>query len=287
MQTINNGVLEVTVSENGGYLDSVKYRGEEYLWQGSELSWKSRDIVIFPFVARLKDGWYTVDGEKYEMRTHGLARYNIFETTHKTDKSVTLTLKSDENTKTQYPFDFVFSVTYTVEGASLNISFKVENKGKREMPFGLGTHAGFIINGDDSGEVADTSGNYVILDTDKPITEIEFDNETHLCAGEKNSAFTNKIELKKSTFANDAVVTVNNAEKVTLLRRDGKKLVYDIGNAPILSIWSNASHGLYACVEIWWGLPDFVNPDRELKNKPYINKLAAGKTFEYGYKISF
>ena len=56
MQTISNGILEVTVNEKGGLMDSVKLRGEEYLWQGSELSWKSKDIVIFPFVARLKDG---------------------------------------------------------------------------------------------------------------------------------------------------------------------------------------------------------------------------------------
>ena len=56
MQNITNGILDVTVNENGSLLDSVKYRGEEYLWQGSEKSWKSKDIVIFPFVARLKDG---------------------------------------------------------------------------------------------------------------------------------------------------------------------------------------------------------------------------------------
>ena len=53
MQNITNGILDVTVNENGSLLDSVKYRGEEYLWQGSEKSWKSKDIVIFPFVARL------------------------------------------------------------------------------------------------------------------------------------------------------------------------------------------------------------------------------------------
>ena len=32
MQNITNGILDVTVNENGSLLDSVKYRGEEYLW---------------------------------------------------------------------------------------------------------------------------------------------------------------------------------------------------------------------------------------------------------------
>ena len=40
MQKIANEVLEVSVNENGSLLDSVKFKGEEYLWQGSEKSWK-------------------------------------------------------------------------------------------------------------------------------------------------------------------------------------------------------------------------------------------------------
>ncbi len=286
METISNGILEVTVNEKGGIMDSVKYKGEEYLWQGSELSWKSKDIVIFPFVARLKDGWYTVDGKRYEMKPHGLARYNTFKTIDKTKNSVTLTLKSDENTLTQYPYEFTFTVKYTLVKNTLQIDYKVVNENGVEMPFGFGTHAGFKLDGDDSGELADTSGNYVILDTDEPLREIEFDNDLHLAKFERASEYGNKIELKKETFAQDAVVTVNKAKSLTLLRRSGKKLSYEIGDAPILAIWSNNQHGCYACVEVWWGLPDYIDADRELKNKKYINKLAAYKTFDYTLKIT-
>ena len=112
MQNITNGILDVTVNENGSLLDSVKYRGEEYLWQGSEKSWKSKDIVIFPFVARLKDGWYTVDGKRYEMKNHGLARYNVFTAESNTGDTLVMDFKSSEETKKQYPFDFDFKVKY-------------------------------------------------------------------------------------------------------------------------------------------------------------------------------
>ena len=220
------------------------------------------------------------------MKPHGLARYNTFETAVKGDDSVTLIFKSDSNTLNQYPFDFRFSVKYTVVENTLRIDYKVTNDSGKEMPFGFGTHAGFMLDGSDDGEVADTSGNYVILDTDKPLREIEFDNDLHLAVGETKSAFGNKIELCKDTFKNDAVVTVNNAKKVTVLRKNGKKLTYDIGDAPILAVWSNNRHGCYACVEVWWGLPDFVDCDRELKNKKYINKLDAGKSFDYSLTIT-
>lgn len=287
MQNITNGILDVTVNENGSLLDSVKYRGEEYLWQGSEKSWKSKDIVIFPFVARLKDGWYTVDGKRYEMKNHGLARYNVFTAESNTGDTLVMDFKSTEETKKQYPFDFDFKVKYALVGNSMKITYTVVNTGDVDMPFGLGTHFGWALVGDETDDTCDVSGNFAIIDTDKPIEEYEFDDDLHLVKGEKKSEFTNKIPLVKSTFIHDAVVTKNNAKKVTLLRRDGKKITFDIGNVPVLAIWSNNKMGKYACIEAWWGLPDTIYCDRELKNKFLINTLPAGKTFEYEVTVTF
>ncbi|UKI47415.1 MAG: hypothetical protein L6V82_05705 [Clostridiales bacterium] len=224
MQNITNGILDVTVNENGSLLDSVKYRGEEYLWQGSEKSWKSKDIVIFPFVARLKDGWYTVDGKRYEMKNHGLARYNVFTAESNTGDTLVMDFKSSEETKKQYPFDFDFKVKYALVGNSMKITYTVVNTGDVDMPFGLGTHFGWALVGDETDDTCDVSGNFAIIDTDKPIEEYEFDDDLHLVKGEKKSEFTNKIPLVKSTFIHDAVVTKKTTrKKVTLLRRDGKK----------------------------------------------------------------
>ena len=273
--------------ESGSLLDSVKYRGEEYLWQGSEKSWKSKDIVIFPFVARLKDGWYTVDGKRYEMKNHGLARYNVFTAESNTGDTLVMDFKSTEETKKQYPFDFDFKVKYALVENSMKITYTVVNTGDVDMPFGLGTHFGWALVGDETDDTCDVSGNFAIIDTDKPIEEYEFDDDLHLVKGEKKSEFTNEIPLVKSTFIHDAVVTKNNAKKVTLLRRDGKKITFDIGNVPVLAIWSNNKMGKYACIEAWWGLPDTVDCDRELKNKFLINTLPAGKTFEYEVTVTF
>ena len=69
--------------------------------------------------------------------------------------------------------------------------------------------------------------------------------------------------------------------------RDGKEITFDLGNVPVLAIWSNNKMGKYACIEAWWGLPDTVDCDRELKNKFLINTLPAGKTFEYEVTVTF
>ena len=45
--TIKNEFLEISVTDAGGNMISVKYLGEERQWQENEF-WKSQDVVIFP-----------------------------------------------------------------------------------------------------------------------------------------------------------------------------------------------------------------------------------------------
>ncbi|MDE7337520.1 MAG: aldose 1-epimerase family protein, partial [Clostridia bacterium] len=69
MSIIKSDTLRVEINETGSTLESfydLKEK-EELLWQGSEDSWTGKDVTIFPFVGRLKDGYYTVNGEKYSM----------------------------------------------------------------------------------------------------------------------------------------------------------------------------------------------------------------------------
>lgn len=78
MLKIENEYLRVEINPVGGSLSSLfdKQRNEELLYQPDGRSWNGQDIVIFPFVAALKDSSYTVDGEAYSMKKHGLVRYS-------------------------------------------------------------------------------------------------------------------------------------------------------------------------------------------------------------------
>lgn len=64
---LNNGILKVGVNLYGGAFYSVcdLRTGEELMWQG-QAPWNSRDIVLFPLVARQKDGYYLHAGKRYE-----------------------------------------------------------------------------------------------------------------------------------------------------------------------------------------------------------------------------
>ena len=74
LHTIQNESLSVTVNELGAQLWSIRAAdGVEYLWQGDARYWADRALTIFPYVARLWQGQYMLDGQTYRMPIHGFA----------------------------------------------------------------------------------------------------------------------------------------------------------------------------------------------------------------------
>ena len=65
--TLENDSLKVQVNSHGGELWSIQTKdGAEYLWQGDETYWKDRALNLFPYIARLTEGKYTLDGKTYD-----------------------------------------------------------------------------------------------------------------------------------------------------------------------------------------------------------------------------
>ena len=88
---IENEFLKVDVTLEGGNLTSIydKKNNEELLYQKDERSWMGQDVVIFPVVARLKDGSYHVDGKEYFLKNHGVIRYSkLSVVTYKDDEII-------------------------------------------------------------------------------------------------------------------------------------------------------------------------------------------------------
>lgn len=144
--TIQNGCLRVEVAEHGAELQSIRDReGAEYLWQGDPAYWPDRAPNLFPYVARLTEGKYHLDGQEYSMDIHGLAPYLDFTLKDKSETRLILELRSSERTRAVYPRKFSFRVIYALAGSTLNITYEVENRDERIMYFGLGGHPGFRV----------------------------------------------------------------------------------------------------------------------------------------------
>ncbi|MBQ7380665.1 MAG: aldose 1-epimerase family protein, partial [Clostridia bacterium] len=144
---IENSAIRVEISDLGAELMSIvgKKTGFEYLWQGDAEYWSSRASVLFPICGRLTEGKYTYRGKTYEMVLHGFARKQVFTVVEQKADAITFELRPNEASREAYPFDFIFRVIYTLDGASVRTTLAVENPGKENLPFSVGGHPGFNI----------------------------------------------------------------------------------------------------------------------------------------------
>lgn len=100
--------------------------GFEHIWQGDKTYWGGHAPVLFPIVGALRDNRTCINGEWYEMKRHGVARHEEFTVTEQGEDYVTLQLTANEETKKQYPFDFVLTVSYYLTGSSITTKFTVK-----------------------------------------------------------------------------------------------------------------------------------------------------------------
>lgn len=289
MKRIYNEFLEIGVEEKGGVLTSIvdKNTRQQILWQGSKDSWTGQDVVIFPFVGRLQDGWYTVEGKRYEMPIHGLCESATFQVREHSQDKIVLGFGYSNDTLRAYPFKFDFSVTRQVVGKTLYTTMRVVNLDDCTMYFGLGGHPAIALPCKVGDERDDLSGNY--LDFGREVTPNNlalYDGKYIL--GKEPFGRVERLELTKDLMDQYPTVLLCDDLPSTfdLVRADGVRIGFDITTAPILGLWSWENKGGYYCIEPWLSTPDCEPVVRELKDKPYIMSLDSGKEYEYTFGIT-
>jgi galactose mutarotase-like enzyme len=145
------------VPERGGIITRWRVRNQEIFYLDSErfthpqLSVRGGNPILFPICGNLPDNIYTYNGQRYTLKQHGFARDLPWEVTHQEtqDKaSLTLLLKSNDQTKAVYPFDFQLIFTYELKGNTLEIKQQYQNLSSTPMPFSAGFHPYFLTSGD-------------------------------------------------------------------------------------------------------------------------------------------
>ena len=279
--------IKVEVNEKGGCLNSIQKDGYEYQWQGSEESWTGKDVAIFPWIARLKDGNYFVDGKEYSMKNHGLCRYATLNVIEQSDNKVTLELKSNEETLKQYPFKFVFNATYEVKDTTLYVSYKVTNIDDKDIYFGIGGHPAFNIPYERKETFDDIKGNRIEFDQEINPNNYYLDPTGSFIV--KKDAFkpVKVIDLDKAIFQQYKTLMFcdANMDKVTLYKKDGKNVKMRLNNPRTVAIWTKEYFGGYICIEPWNGIPDLMEPEKELSKKAGINTLKPKEVYNFGYSI--
>ena len=286
IKKIENDFLSVEINELGAELFSIKSNktDNEYLWQGNPKFWKGRATILFPICGRLFGGKYTYKNKEYEMPIHGIAKIFEFNSNVISNEEIELELKSNEETKKYYPFDFVFIVRYKLKNNLLKTEFIVKNTGKEDMYFSYGGHPGFNVPLNNNEKFEDYYLEFSTNELSKHIfSETCFDTgET-----EKISLTKKKLMLNHNLFDNDALFFETESDKVKLKSTKSKisiEVLYK--DMTCLGLWHKPkTDAPYICIEPWHGIPSTDGVIDDLEAKQQMIKLNANKKYTNSFTI--
>jgi galactose mutarotase-like enzyme len=288
MFTIEDQQLRIIIHPKGAELQSIFHKGlqTEYMWGGDPAFWGKHSPLLFPIVGTLKDNTYYFADKAYHLSRHGFARDRDFTVESQTPDGITFLLRSDEATRTVFPFEFELRVIYRLLPQGLSTTYRIDNPAQTTpLYFSVGGHPAFRVP-----LAAGIAYTDYYLEFDQredaprwPISKdglIEREPLTLLVDGKT-------IQLTKELFAKDALVLKGLQSSGVSLRsaRTQRGLKMSFPDFPFLGIWA-APGADFVCIEPWCGIADSVDASQQWTAKEGINRLEARGTFERTWTLT-
>jgi galactose mutarotase-like enzyme len=205
--------------------------------------------VLFPSPGKLAGDRFTQGGRSGSLAQHGFARNLPWEVVGRTDREATLELRSSGETLKAFPWDFVATYRYRLEGAKLRIEQRFTTESASPMPFGAGFHPYF--------ELADARK----ANTDRPRIATgatrAFDNTT-----KRMMDLRGPIDLASGEV--DLHLVDHDADVLALDLGDGRRV--EVRASPEMNrwvIWTLPGRD-FVCVEPWTARGDALNTGESL-----------------------
>ena len=286
--TITNGMLTAVISDAGAELHSLKTAdGTEYIWQRDASFWRDSAPNLFPYIARLTEGKYVLEGKQYEMKIHGFVKYMVLEAEEVQKDAITFVLRADERTKEQFPYEFTYRMTYRLQGSTLVMTTRVENRDERRMFFGVGGHPGFNVPMEEGLTFED-----YVLEFSQPSVpwRVGFNEDLGINGEDRVYPLQDdrRIPLKHGLFDNDAVVLKHADHQVTIRSDKGSRSVtVSYPDFMYVGFWHKPhSEAPYVCVEQWSSLPSRSGITEDLSQQADLQHADPGRTWETTWSIT-
>ena len=281
MVILKNERIELNIAEVGAELRRATLDGVDMLWSGDPQYWQGVAPVLFPVCGGLRDDKFIFEGEEYEMPKHGFGRFLEYSVEKSSKYSVTMLATDTPDTLKNFPWKFEFRITYTLRGATLEVSYDVKNVSDKKMYFSVGSHEAYACpEGIEDYDIVfpqNETLNAYVLDG----TLLTPNSETVL----KDS---NVLPLYTKYFEIDALVFKNLKSRSAKLRnrKTGRTVTVEFPGRDYLLLWTKPGAG-YICIEPWCGIPGTVGDDYEIEKKEGIKSVEAGCTFTSTHTIHF
>jgi len=289
--TIENEFLRAEITTRGAELCALfdKTHDRRVLKPRGESSWNGIAPILFPICGRLCEQTTLIDGKEFHMGTHGFASKAIFTVLDHTEARIVLTLTdNDELRETCYPFRFLLTVEYVLDGASITTCVRVKNRDERPLPFSVGFHPGFSLPSDAEGSLDDCYLDFPNANE----TAIWKLSPRALLTGE-NIPFPlengHRLCLREDMLAEiNSLFFVGSGNTVTFASSiSDRRIRVDYEGFPYLGFWRpNDPDARFLCIEPWIGSPDLDGKCTELSEKKDMLLLPAGEEHSVKYRVT-
>ncbi|MBK9255444.1 MAG: aldose 1-epimerase family protein [Saprospiraceae bacterium] len=282
---LENDILIVEINTIGAELQRIynKKTNLEYLWHGDPAHWGSRAPILFPIVGRLKNNTYHFNGKSYEMPQHGFARKMEFEVEKKSYDTIQFLLKSTDDTKKMFPFDFELRLGYRVDQNILIAGAEICNPSENEsLLCSIGFHPAFNVP-----LVSGTSFDDYLLEFNKDESAESGRLEDGSISDMRFTAFEGgEMPLQYKLFEKDALLFWNLKSDVITLKsnKTDHGLQFRAENFPFYGIWTKPN-APYVCLEPWHGIADNLHRDGNIETKEGIMSIPEKTTFSCQYEV--
>ena len=293
--SISSNSLTASIDTMGAQLMRLRKGESEYLWQGDSNWWPRRAPILFPIVGVLKDGKAESTEGTISLARHGLARLNQFEVVEQSTSSVTLQLKSTEETRKSYPYDFELRLIFSLSDDTLTQTYEVTNPGDVVLPFTLGAHPAFNIP--IPGVEATSLDQYHLSFTRSWTSYGPSITDDGLCdyaTPQKLIVDSDTLPLSWELIDREKTITLEDIpdRRVTLTANaeaasDPHGIQMDFEGFDYLGIWSAAPGCPFVALEPWCGIADTVDTDGIFEHKPGIISLEPGQSIAKTLSITF
>lgn len=285
---LSNDVISIEVREKSAELISLKKKEnkQEYLWNADPKFWGWTSPVLFPIVGSVKNGEYHYQGQTYQMAQHGFARRREFTLVSLTDNEIWMGLEEDEDSLKEYPFHFRLEIGYRLEGASVEVMWKVMNKEDGPMYFSIGGHPALLCP---PAGVEKRTDCYLGFDTEKEVLQyVMVEPGTGRISDKLHSLQLDDgvHRITEGMFDYDALIFENyQVQSAYLAGPDGKPYIRMKTKSPLMAFWSPKEEAPFICFEPWFGRADGVNFNGTLEEREWGQSIPGKGNFEAAYSI--
>lgn len=279
--------LTLQVNSRGAEIVCMKTaKGREAIWYGEPRYWDRHAPLLFPCVGGNWDGQIRIGGEIHSLVKHGFVMDMEFNLVEQTDNSLTLSLCDTPATRQSFPFPFRLSVSYTLCGSTLEVTWKVENTGDTTMPFMIGAHPAFLLPAFAPEDATHGYLRFPEVDCLRSTPTLPR-GYTHPNDVELFPLEDHLLPLTNTTFLCDTILdTTGRVTEVELLDASRQRLISMKFQMPVLAMWApEGGCSPFVCIEPWCGLCDTEGYTGEFSDRPHINKVAPHDVWECKYTI--